>query len=227
MMRLSFPWLLCLPLLWLGTTVDVGVARAQSAASPTGEDFGVANSEWNGISELLRGFQVRGVEVVLESPNLANLGVDQPLWVINPQEPLPISDLVLWMTAGGTLLLADDFGEGEGLFNELGLMRIETPVTHNQYFRDNPSLPVFQTSEQTSGVAPIVRGEPVVVANHPAALIDRTSGASPTIPFANGTAGLIFEVPVGQGRLIAVSDPSLFINLMMQFPGNRTLANNL
>src|SRR5262249_43470448 len=62
------------------------------------------------------------------------------------------------------------------------------------------------------------------VTNHPAAL-DRVEGATTVVAFDEGAVVVAGER--GNGRFVAISDPSIFINRMQQFRGDVQLTANL
>jgi hypothetical protein len=63
-----------------------------------------------------------------------------------------------------------------------------------------------------------------VVTNHPAALT-QVEGATPIIGFDDGA--IVVAGERGTGKFVAISDPSILINRMLQYPGNVTLAANI
>src|SRR5579862_9940264 len=56
--------------------------------------------------------------------------------------------------------------------------------------------------------------------------ISRVEGATPVVSFGNGDA-IVVAGERGPGRFAVVSDPSIFINRMLEFPGDLRLTNNL
>jgi hypothetical protein len=129
------------------------------------------------------------------------------------------------MKLGGRLAVADDFGDGNRLLERFKIERQSSPLDPLQMLHGNPQLPV---AVPASG-HPIVADVGQVVLNHPT--IVRHPDLSPLlrIPRAGGDAGpdVALAGQVGDGRLVAIGDPSVFINSMMRYPGNRSLARNL
>jgi len=71
---------------------------------------------------------------------------------------------------------------------------------------------------------PITTDVTDVVCNHPAVL-SAVTGADALVGFPGGDA-VVVAGERGTGRFVVVSDPSIFINRMLQFPGNLTLTVN-
>jgi hypothetical protein len=65
---------------------------------------------------------------------------------------------------------------------------------------------------------------PEILTNHPSFFLSRL----PTIAgFAQGKQQLLLSGQVGRGQFVALADPSVLINTMLRFEGNRQLAKNL
>lgn len=60
--------------------------------------------------------------------------------------------------------------------------------------------------------------------NHPSVL---RSPLRPVFDFGSSDSSLVVAGAVGEGRVVLVSDPSVFIDNMLQFAGNRRFAENL
>jgi hypothetical protein len=68
-----------------------------------------------------------------------------------------------------------------------------------------------------------------VVANHPATLgLDGAPGTHPILSFESGREHLVVEARLGDGEVLAIADPSLFLNEMLRrFYGNKQFAANV
>jgi len=129
------------------------------------------------------------------------------------------------MKLGGRLAIADDFGDGNRLLERFRIERRSSPLDPLQMLHGNPQLPI---AVPASG-HPIVADVGQVVLNHPTVVHHPDLSALLRIPRAGGDAGpdVALAGQVGDGRLVAIGDPSMFINSMMRYPGNRALARNL
>jgi hypothetical protein len=147
------------------------------------------------------------------------------LWLY-PTADLPVRDLLQFVREGGHLILADDIGTGEALFDAIGLTREplgegDGPSPEWATHGDVPGVPVFPVT----GEHFLFFNVNQIVANHPSTL----KGAGDVVlPVGSTGAGLIVEVPVGDGAVLAIGDPSLFLNEMLRkFHGNKQLAANV
>ncbi|MFC6864109.1 DUF4350 domain-containing protein [Halomicroarcula sp. GCM10025817] len=147
-----------------------------------------------------------------------------------------------FVRAGGTLIVADDFGTGTNqLLTDIGAQtRIDgRPLRDGEEFYRSPALPV------ATGVQPhpLTGGASRLTLNHATAL--RPNGAlvlARTSPYAYldanrnetldssenlGRYPVVTTERLGQGRLVVVSDPSLFINAMIDRDDNREFVGAL
>jgi hypothetical protein len=162
-----------------------------------------------------------------------------------------------FLTQGGRLAVLDDFGNSEPLLNRFRIHRVSAPGEPLEMLQNNPQLqlahPASSYGKGTEATHPIVEGIDRVVTNHPAALTtDPDVELTPILELADragkqhllAVIGVIGDVgscgleqsPVPRkdqrprshcGRLFAMADPSVFIDLMMTFDGNKKLASGL
>lgn len=207
-----------------GAAMLAALLAAGSGGSARGAetDYLPDNLGWNGLSELselARGMQLR-IEL-LEELDWSRLPPRSTLLVIYPQVELDPLALGAFLGRGGRVLIADDFGHAGRLLDKLGIHRVEEPPPRaGRHHQGNPNLPVA-----TRGPAghPLTSGVREVIANHPAAF----RSTLPTLLGFEGGEQLAVTASVGQGTLVALSDPSVLINGMLHFEGNLTLATNL
>ncbi len=187
--------------------------------------------------------------------NWSELHAEDTLIIIHPETDLSFSETSAFLGAGGRVALLDDFGRGDDLLRRFQIQRVNPPAPL-EGLDGNPALAVArpQISRAPNGddlTHPIAEGVEGVVTNHPQALrelpgVELTRVL--TYPTQSGeevalaVVGVIGDskacglaLPensrgVGSarcGRLFAMADPSVFIDLMMTFPGNRQLASGL
>ncbi|MBI2895234.1 MAG: DUF4350 domain-containing protein [Deltaproteobacteria bacterium] len=191
------------------------LARAQ-------DDYSTTSGAWNGIAELGAIADAMGVEVEDASDlDLGRLSAATPLLILHPEGELPADDILRFLRLGGRVAVADDFGTAEPLLARLGVRRFVGPVpsppaAHNE----NANLPIA-TPRQAH---PLALGVPELVTNHPSVL---ASPLRPVFDFGSSDRSVVVAGAVGEGRVVLVSDPSVFIDNMLQFPGNRRFAENL
>lgn len=187
--------------------------------------------------------------------NWSALHAEDTLLIVHPETDLSFSETSAFLSAGGRIALLDDFGRGDDLLRRFQIQRVNPPAPL-EAVDGNPALAIArpQISRAPNGddlTHPIAEGVDSVVTNHPQALrqlpgVELTRVL--TYPASNGedvalavvgvigdsrACGLSLPEPdrvVGDarcGRLFAMADPSVFIDLMLTFPGNRQLATGL
>lgn len=199
----------------LGVFFSVSTAHGQ-------EDFAISNARWNGTSELLEIANAEGV--VVDTPLELTLDALQPsdgLLILYPDEPLPAAGLTRFIRDGGRVALADDFGEGQAFLEVFGIHRGAVPADDTPRLRGNPELLVTHAKQRH----PLTTGAEVLVTNHPAGL--RHAELTALYGFGETSEALVLTGAVERGRLVAISDPSVLINNMLGFQGNRRFAGNL
>ncbi len=180
-----------------------------------GRDFHVGHSGWNGLSRLSEMARSQGCP--LEVPGTldwSKLDGQDILLFIHPETAIDEDAALAYLGAGGRLLVADDYGQAAGLLARLGIVRETGPApSGTQLYRQNPALPIASRQRETA----IARGASELVANHSAYF---RSALPATYEFTAGT-GLVIEGRLQRGRFVAIADASLFINNMLELPGNR------
>jgi hypothetical protein len=185
------------------------------------EDLRIRNTQWNGLSELFALAATEGGTEHAEWVDVTRLTGDEALLVMHPVIPLPVNDLAKFMRRGGRVAIADDYGSGSRFFSTFG-MGLHAP---------KPGAPsVLRHNQQLPIATPIVGhaladGVDALVTNHPQVLFHPT--LTPIFGLAHDRAAVVLSGAVGNGRLVAISDGSVFINNMLQFRGNRAFARNL
>ena len=209
--------------------------------SPSSEDFAVDNPSWNGIKDL---------ESIMLGTPIASL-VDLP--TLPPSSTLilipyleftltELEEISSFVAQGGTLILADDFGYGNQVLEYLGLkarfsgdILLDPRVFHgNHRF---PRVYHIVPSNITLGIGSLLL-------NHATCLVDiETSDVlvrSSIFSFLDldgnelmdedepiGPLPVISRHSLGIGKIILISDPSLFINSMLKFEDNLILSQNI
>ena len=224
----------------------------------TGADFSVYNSGWNGCSDLA----VRSYEAGTFTPNLRldngqSIAVEQKditSYRINPERSTFIflgpdkefSDqdadhIHEFMSEGGTVLLADDFGKGGSLLKKLNT---------TSSFLGKPILDLSFEKKPHFGVAYDISDHPMTE-NVSFVLTNKPTGISPgrnaTVLMKTSSASWLDsneneiqdqgevqkEFPLltiedyGAGQLILLSDPSIMINSMNEKLDNDILVENI
>ena len=185
-------------------------------------DYDPESTAWNGLSALVELAGETDADLqVSSSVDYDALEPADRLFLVYPDVDLDVESLAAFVVDGGRLVVADDFGAAGPLLERLDIDR-QTPgvegLPQESFARDNPALPVFRPT----GVHPLLEGVGTVIANHPAVL-QHVGG--PVVPYDQG-GGLVYDMNLGDGKMIVVGDSSLFINRMIEAADNRRLARN-
>lgn len=208
------------------TAVALGVlggAPRLAAAAP----FDLAGGDWEGCQELVRLAKAElgpGRVVVTSQIDFRELRPDDGLLLLYPERTLDVEQLSKFMRAGGRVVMLDDFGRGDSLLRHFGMSRVASPRRPAESLRNNPQLALAEPASAHPVVADVSR----VVTNHPTGLAH--PDLSPVLKIrAEGEADVVVAVAgaVGQGRLLAVGDPSIVMNSMLRFAGNKSFARGL
>ncbi len=203
----------------IGRDSVIGTAAAQGADI---SDYDPGSTAWNGMATFVGLAEGMGFEVTpVSSLEWGELGANDILFLVYPLQRVEPSRLDAFVQAGGNVVIADDFGEGRDAMSRLGLLRAEVAAPKASKYQDGRVWAPIATPQSDHVIA---REVDEVVTNHPAALKD-VEGATTVIGFDDGA--IVVAGERGTGKFVAVSDPSIFINRMMQYPGNVTLTSNI
>lgn len=201
------------------------------------EPFSTGSSSWQGYSEFVRLAQDQlGKERVILSKhiNYNDLTQADTLLIIHPEQRLDSASVSEFLVNGGRVGIFDDYGRGADFLRAFGILSEPAPTSPAEQLQDNPNLAVATPTIQVAAGAklgrhPITLGVERVVTNHPRVfqhpdltavldIVDR-QGAPHTL--------LLTGIIAQKGRLLALGDPSVFINFMMRYPSNRKLASGV
>jgi hypothetical protein len=212
----------------VGLVLLIAVVALFLHLTATDVEFSRYNPQWNGTSAVFETLEDHGAVMVGDPSALAGR-TNTTLLVIAPDRAPTAGEATAYhdfVAAGNTLLLADDFGEGNTLLKAVGgTIRLDQ--------RNLSSLDrEYQVSAAPLGFpvmgAPFTNNITKVVFNHPVVVtggtplletsllswIDENGNgrADPTEPL--GRFAIAATEPVGDGRVVVVGDGSLFINAM-------------
>jgi len=209
----------------------IGVGLWSTAAHAT-RDYEPESDAWNGLRYALSTAREAHVTVeLLTVLDWSRLGDDDIVLLLSPTAPARADDLAsfhAFIDAGGRAVVADDHRGGASWVGAFGIERASGPGAINDAHADNRAFPrLFPTKEPFLGYN--VRE---IVLNHPAAW---TVGRVPDgirvesrIAFPDPQRLFIAEVTSGSGRVLALSDSSIFINDMTRrFYGDKQLVANV
>lgn len=239
--------LLPLPkVLLIALALTLGVALVVAAGTTTAT-FGAYNIEWDGTSDFREHVDKHEQnQVTLDtgrydtaSPNGTAAVVLAPTERYDGNDSQRVRSFV---QSGGTLIVANNFGpHGNALLEDVGATaRLDGALLRDErnYYR-GPNLPIatnVSASPYTIGVEQLTlnRGtavEPgdanVLVRTSRFAYLDRDGSRDLSDDEEMGAHPVVTSESVGDGEVIVIGDPSIFINVMLNQPDNRAFATAL
>jgi len=216
----------------------------------TKEDFSTYNTAWNGASNAKAlassdGYTARSVFTLSQIGTSGN-GV---LFMLNPNSSVDFAGsdaraLQSFIKNGGVLVLANDFGNGNAVLNGLGVSGVAR--FNGSLLADNVSKVVdaahplvkdVTTAGLTTGVHELYfnygtaldtsdRNVTVLARSAPTSYLS-TAGSKATIKAAAGARPVLATLNYGNGRIVLLSDPSVFINEMLGQADNQQLLTSM
>ena len=214
-------------------------------------DFDPSSLDWNGLNKLQETAGRADVQIrpqrVLDWQQVDEHDV---LLVVAPQvAPLREArdNLVRFVESGGRLIVADDFAQGAAWLQPFGLALSDAPARALQHYAGSDGLPMvtiapdaesarlaqrWQMRGAKLSLAEFLNHEihaPIVL-NHPAAL--RIHDGEPVVVawgrYDEPGAAWLAETELGAGRVLALADPSVWLNAMLErFHDNKQFAANV
>lgn len=178
---------------------------------------------WNGLGYLRTTAEEARVTLDLVAElDLSELRPSDVVMWLYPTRDMPVEDLLGFVADGGRLIVADDHGRADELLEALGIRRKQlTSDSRRAAYRDLPHLPVIPATEDHF----LFFNVDEVVANHPVVLEGEGSVVG---RLAGSGEAVIVERRHGLGFVLALGDPSVFINDMVRrFHGNKQFAANV
>jgi len=219
------------------------------AGTTSGAAFGAFNPGWDGSSSLqsLAEDAATDGEVLRNASRYGEFEAEGTIaFALSPDEPYGDREAAAvrrFVEGGGTLLVAADFGSGgNALLDAVGAdARVDGRLVRDErHYAEGPSLPVATDvgdHRYTDGVDRLTLNHgSVVTAGGNATTLAATSEFAYLDEDRDGeldddeslaSRPVATVEPVGEGRVVVVSDPSLFINAMLDQPDNERFARAL
>jgi hypothetical protein len=210
---------------------------------PIQEAYHPLNEGWNGCSGIAR--LTANMTLLLSYdkplPNATSL-----LAIIGPNVNFTereSSSIGKFLVGGGVVLVADDFGTGNSLLEELNVSArfSNEPFADLYYYSKNPDFPIitdFSPSPATDNLSAIVLDRPSYIntgnsssvtklgSSSPFSFIDPSGNGRPSTNETIDSYTVLATVRIGRGLLLLVADPSMFINDMIGLYDNMRLFQN-
>lgn len=225
--------------------IAVGGALIAGGATSTAA-FGAYTPTWEGTGELRTVAEESGAEptVATNTSAYSNHGNETVAVVIAPTDTYDIEStaaIAAFLDRGGTLVVADRDGTANELLSALdATARIDgTPVRDERHHYRGPALVEatnVSTHPLTTGVDGITLNygtvvDPgsatVLVSTSEFAYLDSNRNQELDADETMQSRPVVVTEPISDGRLVVVSDPSAFIDVMAERPGNQAFAANL
>jgi hypothetical protein len=208
---------------------------------PSSEDFRADNPFWNG----LRDFTARSGASLLSSLNNLPPIPEETALIIVPYLPFSegeLQKLENYVSAGGTLLILDDYAYGNDILDYLGLEArfSEKPLLDPLFNYRNKWLPRIIDFAPT----PLAEGVDSLLLNHASSLegvspaqtlawstrfsfVDSNNNSTWDEGESLGPLPVAAQLTLGEGYVFLIADPSLLINSMGEWEGNYRFVQNL
>lgn len=208
---------------------------------PSNDDFRVDNPFWNGIKDIRAEYQVQPLDSLADlpsSPDGATLLVIPYLSCTSTE----LEHLNYFVSRGGRLIIADDYGHGNQILEYLGLkvrfsgqILLDPLVNYkNKHF---PRIIHLQPDPLTENTDELVFNHATSLTNitadntlalaSPFSFLDYNGNGAREDGEPTGPLPVISRHELGSGQVILVSDPSLFINSMDKIAGNDGFIQNI
>ncbi len=220
----------------LGVLVSVTVLVGVTVVYPNIDDLWVENPFWNGLSRFYTIYQPVRMNNYNDLDALLNPR-NSTLFIIGPYKEFTdgeVPSLTRYIGRGGTLVLADDFGTGNKMLESLGMdVRFDSGLLRDPIFREkNMHLPRATTN--LAGLGYIVLNYPTVLRGVDDGFVSVWSSPLSYISDLGTNSSLFYysypimaSIPVSSGRIIVLSDSSVFINSMLDKGDNQELLSTL
>jgi hypothetical protein len=202
-----------------------GVAKAEGEADEQFllADYDATSQAWNGLYTLIAVAKGLGLSVeAVDNIDWEDLGANDIVFILYPSGRLEPGHIAGFVRSGGRILVADDFGQSKEALARLGMLRERAVgVNASKFYRGLQYVPMAQPLAPEH---PLAAGITELATNHPSVLTD-VIGPDVVFGFSPSEA-VVVAGDLGDGRFVVCSDPSIFINRMMQFQGNLDFAIN-
>jgi hypothetical protein len=215
---------------WIAGIIFIAAILVLTAHLTSGNlEFSRYNTNWNGTSVFFSELDRHHSVNVLDPAELDAYPADALLLIIAPDRPATGAETAAYrafLVQGNTVILADDFGTGNSILRGVG-SRIRIGPGNlssiDRVYADPYTIVVYRTVNKTpvenspslvvNRAAPLDGGEPLMMTSI-MSWIDANGDRRINTDEVMGTFAVISAEDIGQGRVVVISDPSIFINAM-------------
>jgi hypothetical protein len=226
----------------LSAALALLAVSAASALLPTSEDYQPTNPYWNGLASFFTAANASPIDY----PAVGTLPENTVLFIIGPAanvtEPR-VEALKRYLLEGGTLVLMDETGAVNPILSGLG-MKVSVdghPMLDPVFYYGSWRLPKIikvASGDLTSGVQNIalnlpsilnIKGSGVAVLAYSSSFsfLDLDGDSQPSAGEPMGPFPIAATAAYGNGRLIIISDSSIFLNGVIGLGDNLKLLRNI
>ncbi len=177
---------------------------------------------------------------------MAGPGSGKTLLIVSPRKNftgVESAQVLAFLHSGGTVVVADDFGNADSLLEDIGSPIQVDPVLLCQYedYYVNQTFPIITNVSSSS---PYTRNVGQLVLNHPASLnitgdveiiasssdrswLDYNGNLSLDSDERMGTYPIAARADYAGGELLVISDPDLFVNSMLDKGDNAAFMSDV
>ncbi|MCW4029796.1 MAG: DUF4350 domain-containing protein [Candidatus Bathyarchaeota archaeon] len=204
-------------------------------------DFNVENPSWNGLTAFSSQTNATPVTSMDKLPAQSQ---NTALIIIPYSEytPAELEQIKNYVESGGTLLVMDDYGSGNQILENLGvnIEFVGKPLLDPLFDYQNKQLPIitdFKNTSQTANVSSVVFNHATslrILANYTIlayssgfSFIDENNNQEWDNEETVGAQPVAAYTQIGEGYVVAVADPSVLINSMINLNDNQRFITNL
>ena len=235
----------------IAAVVIVALIISVPVLNTTKEDFSTYNTAWNGASDAkaLASSDGYTASTVFALSEIGSSG-GGVLFMLNPNSSVGFSasdasTLQSFVTNGGVLVLANNFGNGNAVRSGLGVLgeaRFNGSLLEDNVSKGvDAALPLITdvtASGLTAGVHELyfnygtaldVSGNNVTVLarSAPTSYLLAPGGGNATVNATTGAHPVLATLDYGNGRIVLLSDPSVFSNDMLGQADNQQLLTSM
>lgn len=204
--------------------------------APSIDDLWAENPYWNGLANVQSTIKPIRIDDLTKVGLEVQIVSNSTLLLLGPSKHFDDVDIEIingYLSNGGRVILADDFGTGNELLEGLDIpVRFTGMLMEDTlYYETKPEMPrIINFTIQNEGVNELVMNYPTTLETGEGLRIFASSTTTSLVSTDEGDNSyslkaypVIGLVEKGEGDLVLISDPSLFINSMLGKADNSRL----